>query len=186
MTLSVLDLFVLSMLDRGCQTPYDLQRQAGLSLGGTVPALRRLIKAGLLTCVDDETGTKRPRHHYRLTALGKERARKGWKEYLSGAKIPADLDSILRLADLAAHYRAPKIQIATFLKQAAQTRQRLVDEANLARAHRGRTAASSYVAFRLFLDIERFAAEASVLTRLAAGFKNSMSVHPDNEPLAGL
>ena len=68
----------------------------------------------------DETGTKRPRHHYRLTAKGKEKARKGWKEHLSGAKIPADLDSILRLADLAAYYRAPKIQIATFLKRAAR------------------------------------------------------------------
>jgi DNA-binding PadR family transcriptional regulator len=186
MTLSVLDLFVLSMLDRGCETPYDLQRQAGLSLGGTVPALRRLAKAGLLTLVDGDTGTKRPRHHYRLTASGKDKARKGWKERLSGAKIPADLDSILRLVDLAAHYRAPKKQIVTFLKQASQSRQRLVDEANLALAHRGRTAASSYVALRLSLDIERFAAEASVLARIAAGFKNSMSAHPDNEHLAGL
>ena len=155
MNLSALDLFVLSMLDRGCQTPYDLQRQAGLSLGGTVPALRRLTKAGLLTRVDDETGTKRPRHHYRLTASGKEKARKGWKEHLSGAKIPADLDSILRLADLASYYRAPKIQIATFLKRAARqgsgwSMRPILPYPTVARA------ASSYVAFRLILDIWSF------------------------------
>jgi DNA-binding PadR family transcriptional regulator len=173
MNLSALDLFVLSMLDRGCQTPYDLQRQAGLSLGGTVPALRRLIKAGLLTRVDDETGTKRPRHHYRLTAPGKEKAQKGWKEHLSGAKIPADLDSILRLADLAAHYRAPKIQIATFLQQAARTRRQMADEAGVALSHRQRGTASSYVTFRLSLDADRFTAEANVLAKLATGFKKS-------------
>src|ERR1700733_14201594 len=43
---SVLDLFILSLLDRGLETPYDLNRQGGLSLGSTVPALRRLESAG--------------------------------------------------------------------------------------------------------------------------------------------
>lgn len=173
MTLSVLDLFVLSMLDRGCQTPYDLQRQAGLSLGGTVPALRRLTKAGLLIRVDGDTGAKRPRHHYRLTAKGTDRARNGWEEHVGGAKIPADLDSVLRLADLASYYRAPKIRIATFLKQATRTRRQMADEAGVALSHRERGTASSYVTFRLRLDAGRFAAEAKVLARLAAGFKYS-------------
>ena len=48
MSLSVLDLFVLSLFDRGLETPYDLQRQAGVSLGSSVPALRRLEAAGLI------------------------------------------------------------------------------------------------------------------------------------------
>jgi hypothetical protein len=37
MTLSILDLFLLSMLDRGAQSPYELQRTAGVSLGAPFP-----------------------------------------------------------------------------------------------------------------------------------------------------
>jgi hypothetical protein len=43
MKLSVLDLFALSMLQRGLTTPYDLLRDAGLSQSASLPALSRLL-----------------------------------------------------------------------------------------------------------------------------------------------
>ena len=76
---SVLDLFILSLLDRGLETPYDLQRQGGLSLGSTVPALRRLAAAGLIRKREASEASKRPRHSYQLYAAGRNRAQK-WLE----------------------------------------------------------------------------------------------------------
>lgn len=116
MALSILDLFVLSMLDRGLATSYELQREAGLSLGGTLPALRRLTNAGLLIKAEAKSPTRRPRHEYRLTPPGKDKARKGWKEHLSAAKVAADVDSLLRLVDVADHYKAPRSEIVAFLR----------------------------------------------------------------------
>ena len=43
-----LDLFILALIDGGVSTPYELQKTAGLSQGATVPALQRLLKAGLV------------------------------------------------------------------------------------------------------------------------------------------
>lgn len=52
MIVSVLDIFLLSMLDRGAQSPYELQRMAGVSLGASVPSLRRLTASKLVTRED--------------------------------------------------------------------------------------------------------------------------------------
>jgi DNA-binding PadR family transcriptional regulator len=75
---SVLDLFILSVLDRGLETPYDLNRQGGLSLGSTVPALRRLETAGLVRKKAAVGSSKRPRHWFQLSAAGRKLARGGW------------------------------------------------------------------------------------------------------------
>ncbi len=112
MPLPVLDLFVLSLLDRGLETPYDLQKRAGLSLGATTPSLRRLLDAKLVTRSKDSGPGKRPRHAYELTARGKEEARQGWKLYLSPEHLPNDLDSILRIIDLAIHCRHAEEKVA--------------------------------------------------------------------------
>lgn len=66
MTLSVLDFFLLSMLDRGAQSPYELQRMAGVSLGASVPSLRRLTASKLVTRQEGTATTNRPRHEHML------------------------------------------------------------------------------------------------------------------------
>src|SRR5258708_23229447 len=74
---SVLELFILSVLDRGLETPYDLNRQGGLSLGSTVPALRRLETAGLVRKKAAVGSSKRPRHWFQLSAAVRQLARGG-------------------------------------------------------------------------------------------------------------
>ena len=122
MPCSVLDLFILSLLDRGLQTPYDLNRQGGLSLGSTIPALRRLKGAGLVRTLKPMGVSKRPRHSYQLSALGRTRVQNDWKTYLKSPR-QIDLDAVLRVADMAKHYNAKTTDIAAFLVTAASERQ---------------------------------------------------------------
>jgi DNA-binding PadR family transcriptional regulator len=118
---SVLDLFILSLLDRGLQTPYDLNRQGGLSLGSTVPALRRLTAAGLIKKREATGTSKRPRHTYQLSNAGRTQAREGWKKYLK-AHNQMDLDAILRVADMAHYYNAKAADIVEFLEAVVSER----------------------------------------------------------------
>jgi DNA-binding PadR family transcriptional regulator len=112
---SVLDLFILSLLDRGLQTPYDLQRQGGLSQGSTVPALRRLETAGLIRKRKGTGASKRPRHSYQLSAAGRTCAEDGWKMYLK-APNQMDPDAILRVADMAQYNNARTADMVEFFE----------------------------------------------------------------------
>lgn len=173
LTPSLLDLFVLSQLDRGLQTPYDLLQQGGLSLGSTVPALRRLGKAGLVRKkAAPEGSSRRPRHGYELSAAGRRLARTGWISLLKN-QPPSDLDAVLRLADLAQHYGAKMTAIESLLKRAAADRTALSK-----RGPRGKTndrvPSLHYVATRSGWDSGRLAAEA----RFLAGLAKSMSGLP--------
>ena len=91
MNLSVLDAFILSLLDRGLETPYDLQRQGGLSLGASTPELLRLVKAELVKRAEGASSTNRPRHQYQLTTTGKREARAAWKPFLNDSEPPPDI-----------------------------------------------------------------------------------------------
>jgi DNA-binding PadR family transcriptional regulator len=118
---SVLDLFILTLLDRGLETPYDLQRQGGLSLGSTVPALQRLAAAGLIRKRESSGTSKRPRHSYQLSALGRNRAKNGWKTRLKSPN-QMDLDAVLRVAYMAQYYNARTADIVEFFKAAVSER----------------------------------------------------------------
>jgi DNA-binding PadR family transcriptional regulator len=118
---SVLDLFILSLLDRGLETSYTLQRTGGLSVGSTVPALRRLEEAGLVRKTGGIVASKRPRYGYQVSAAGRKLARDGWKVHLR-APNHLDLDAVIRVADMARHYDASTAAIATFLDAAASER----------------------------------------------------------------
>ena len=165
MSLSLLDIFVLSLADRGLTTPYALQREGELSLGATTPSLRRLSKARLVVRDDAENATRRPRHEYRVTAAGRKAALTGWREHFDKVRIASDLDSVLRLVDLAVHYGAKRDEIVMFLKRAAEQR--------FSRARRAETVNSfgqgalSYQRTRWQCESARLEAEATVLSRLA-------------------
>ncbi len=170
MTLSILDLFLLSMLDRGAQSPYDLQQAAGVSLGASVPSLRRLTASKLVTRTEGTAATNRPRHEYRLTAAGKRAAKAGWKTYFQEASTGVDLDSLLRIVDMAFHYRAEKKMIKSFLKQAAQARALMAEKASLAERGVASADSASYLRMRASCDAARLRAEADALLSLAASF----------------
>jgi len=162
---SVLDLFILSVLDRGLETPYDLNRQGGLSLGSTVPALKRLETAGLVRKKAAVGSSKRPRHWFQRSAAGRKLARGGWIPLLKD-QPPSDFDAVLRLADMARHYRARPADIITFLEAAASERR------SSARVfeHRERRDSLGLVATREAWDVARLRAEAKFLEGLAQSF----------------
>ena len=173
---SILDIFVLSLLDRGLETPYELKRQGGLSLGASTPALRRLLKAKLVTLDEKASATNRPRHVYKVTRSGGETARVGWKPFLGTENLPADLDSVLRIIDMAAHYRADKRKVAAFVARAANQRQLLAEQAASAKAHAGQ--GFSYVTQRLNFDGARYRAEAMGLFEAASQLSRKNGEEP--------
>jgi len=176
MTLSVLDLFLLSMLDRGAQSPYELQHMAGVSLGASVPSLRRLTASKLVTREDGTAATNRPRHEYKVTATGKQAARTGWKVYFQEASTGLDLDSLLRIVDLASHYRAEKKTIKLFLKQAAGARALMAEKAGLAEKGFASPDKASYMRMRASCDAIRLRAEADALSSLATSIGSQRQV----------
>jgi DNA-binding PadR family transcriptional regulator len=118
---SVLDLYILSLLDRGLQTPYDLHSKGGLSLGSTLPALRRLEEAGLVRKKAPSGSSKRPRHCFQVSAAGRKMARGGWIQLLKD-QPPSDFDAVLRLVDIAQHYQAKDADVVAFLTAASSER----------------------------------------------------------------
>lgn len=164
MSHSVLDLFILSLLDRGLQTPYDLQRQGGLSLGSTVPALRRLAAASLIRKREATGASKRPRHSYQLSSSGRTRAHSGWKTYL---KTPnqMDLDAILRVADMAQHYNARTADIVEFLE--AVVSERKVPARSRLSDSDGRSGSLGHLTTLVAWNAARLKAEAKFLAALA-------------------
>ena len=73
----ILDVFIISLLERGIETPYDLNRQGGISLGASTPALKRLIDNKLIRRITEPAATKRRTHRYTLTEAGRELAHQG-------------------------------------------------------------------------------------------------------------
>ena len=176
MTLSVLDLFLMSMLDRGAQSPYELQRLAGVSLGASVPSLRRLTASKLVTREEGTAATNRPRHEYKLTAAGKQAARIGWKTYLQEASTSLDLDSLLRIVDMAFHCGAEKKAIKSFLKQAAGSRALMAEKAGLAEKGFASPDMASYMRMRASCDAIRLRAESDAFSSLATSLGSQRQV----------
>jgi DNA-binding PadR family transcriptional regulator len=69
--LNPLQALLLVFVKFGLSTPYDLMSQAGMSVGLTSPALKRLEKEGLLTCVSGP----RNRMRYSMTEKGEDKLR---------------------------------------------------------------------------------------------------------------
>jgi DNA-binding PadR family transcriptional regulator len=174
--LSILELFILSCIDRGRTTPYTMQREAGLSLGATSPTLPRLAKQGLVRRETGRTATNRPKHEYSLTPAGKEQVRAGWRAHIeTGDGLPADLDALLRLVDMAKHYGAKPGQLASLVKDAAVTRRQMSKRCSLELPRPDAKEAFGYRNIRAKLDAARYKAEAEGLSRLASDLDRKQS-----------
>jgi DNA-binding PadR family transcriptional regulator len=170
--MTVLELFILSQLDRGLETPYDLLHRAGISLGSSVPALRRQIEAGLIKREKEAPDSRRPRHVYKLTTAGKKQARTGWQQYLNQQPVSADLDEILRVCDVANHNAHDHTNISAFLDRAARDRSVLARQAQLL-FDRRTGLPLDYISTRARCDAERFESEGTVLSQLSVAIKKS-------------
>jgi DNA-binding PadR family transcriptional regulator len=110
-----LDLFVLALIADGVATPYELQKSAGLSQGATIPALQRLLEAGL---IEQSTPGARRRTEHRVTRDG--------RKFLTSESLAlinygpsGDLDADLRVALLALRAGANRRLAVDFLRKSA-------------------------------------------------------------------
>jgi DNA-binding PadR family transcriptional regulator len=165
---SVLDLFILSLLDRGLETSYDLQRSGGLSVGSTIPALGRLEEAGLVRKTGSPGASKRPRHGYQVSAAGRKLARSGWKAHLKSPNH-LDLDAVIRVVDMAQYCDASAAEIASFLDAAASERR---SPARLRRSRSNETGDSfEHMTRQGAWNVFRLKAEAKFLAGLAKSLR---------------
>ena len=162
----ILDLFIMSLLERGIETSYDLNRQGGISLGASTPALKRLINGKLIHRISGPAPGKRRSNRYSLTEAGRELAHQGWRPYFKELRVPADLDSVWRLVDLAMHYKLKQAQITAFLEQASHDRSALARQARARMVTRQQNPLS-YAATRSIWDSTRLEAEAQAMSSLA-------------------
>src|SRR4051812_253399 len=97
---SSLDLFLLGLINSGVNTPYLFRERARLSVGATLPALKRLEMERLITRGEK---LQRNRQEFKLTAAGKRKFRTQLsrlsQEYRDDP--PVDSESVLRVASLA-------------------------------------------------------------------------------------
>ena len=119
--LSILELFILTLLDRGMKSKYELQRRGGVSLGSSTPALLRMQAEKLVLQETAGVEGERKRHQIKLSKQGRHFARTAWKAFLMEAP-DLDLDSILRLIDISAGYGATAFELADFLRKMARER----------------------------------------------------------------
>lgn len=91
---SSLELLLLSFVQDGLSTPYDLKAKAGLSLGSTIPALTRLEQDGLLRSSERASRNSRS---FRLTPRGLKTLEE--QEWRTPPSTP-DPEGLLRIAYL--------------------------------------------------------------------------------------
>jgi DNA-binding PadR family transcriptional regulator len=164
--LAILDIYVLSMLDRGLQSQYELQKLGGLSLGASTPALKRLVSAGSVKQHKSEKTGKRIRFEFHLTASGRSQARTAWRRWFTPESLPSDLDALLRLVDLAVHYKQPQSEVLELLARATEQRQNHADIARGTSARLQQRRELSYPQLRAACDRLRLHAEAKALAAI--------------------
>jgi predicted transcriptional regulator len=110
-----LDLFVLALIDSGISTPYEFQKEAGLSPGATIPALQRLLETG---CVRQGKPGARGRTDYKIASAGKKLLKSAWRALIDDGPS-GDLDADLRVAMLALWAGGERSLAIDFLRQSA-------------------------------------------------------------------
>jgi DNA-binding PadR family transcriptional regulator len=165
---SSLEAFILALISQGVTTTYAFQTAAGLSLGATVPALKRLAEAGLV--IKKIIGR---RHEFTLTRDGKK-ALKTWDT--EKMRSLRDLDEVVRATFLTSLLSRNKLAPAKVLRQAAKVRRRMAEEQN-EEAERLRAELGSkfdlhaYQWMRALSEAARLTAEQAVLDKAAAAME---------------
>jgi DNA-binding PadR family transcriptional regulator len=166
---SDLELFVLGLVGRGISTPYTL-KSAGLSVGGSIPVLRRLQAQGFL-----RAGKEGPRRRleYAITAKGRDYLDREWPVLWTAAPS-GDFESILRTAALAQLMGEPKRAIISFVSKASTMRHSHSSQMASA-ANFGRDDPSGYTWMKELSEPLRKKAEAAALKRVATELRKLKS-----------
>jgi hypothetical protein len=139
--------------------------------------LQRLEAAGFVSKTGGITSSNQPRHGYQLSAAGRKLARTGWIPLLKDPP-PTDLEALLRLADLASHYKAKVADITSLFERAARERAVLSRRVSPGKANDG-VPSLLYVDTRNAWNSGRLVAEA----RFLAGLAKSVSGLPRKKSL---
>jgi DNA-binding PadR family transcriptional regulator len=171
--MSVLDLYILAMIEQGFETPYALHRNAKISLGASNPALKRLRKARLIVMEAESTSSNRPRHHYLLTSAGKRALDVAAKQSFETGTV-VDVDAALRAVVLAVMFNKPE-KARDILLEGAAARFSLAATRRL----ESKMAAVQLKSFgemgplKAFIETFRYAAEAQAFRELARSLKSA-------------
>jgi hypothetical protein len=160
-----LDLLILTLVDAGIDTPYRWQIQAGLSLGATLPAARRLLSRQL---VSERKPGPRGRREFRITRTGRTQL-KNIDQYLHAALLEnvGDMESILRLFAIALHAGRQDVA-AHLLQEAASEYDRRAGRAQKRASDSSQQdgVAALYLASMSHCDADRLMAQAASLRSL--------------------
>ncbi len=111
-----LDLIVLLLLQSGINTPYLLRSRAGISLGGSLPALKRLLGHGLIK--QGKQGL-RGRREFGLTRAGENELAQLDRHLQAALTEPVgDLESVLRLVACAIITGSKEVAVELLKKSA--------------------------------------------------------------------
>jgi DNA-binding PadR family transcriptional regulator len=159
---SVLDLFLLLLIEQKIDNLYDLKAQCGISVGAAHPALSRLVGNGLIRAT--ERGDRR-KQRYVPTPRGRRFLRAHWRQAVLSAPSTTtrDLESILRLAEIARHFRKSDLAGALLQRAAAERRERLAEAATIPARSSG---ARGYRAMANVCEAARLEAEMEAFHRL--------------------
>lgn len=172
---SSLEILLLSFVQQGLRTPYELKTRAGISLGSAVPALARLQRAGLLR--SSEPGARGSRT-YEITSAGARTLQNGWGKVLDSSA--SDPDSVLRAAYLAWRHGSAS-QARTVLEAAASNAAGLAKvaqaEAERFGAMMTRVNSEAYRQLRARLDSARLKAQVEAFETLARELVATKEAH---------
>jgi DNA-binding PadR family transcriptional regulator len=162
-----LDLIVLLLLQRGVNTPYLLRSRAGISLGGSLPALKRLLGQGLI-----KQGKQGPRgrREFALTRAG-ESELANMDHYLEAVltESAADLDSLLRVATCAIATGRKQVAVQALKKGSDEFQMRSADlRSTLPGLKQDADLADLYIAMTAHCAADRLQATGSSLRSLAS------------------
>src|SRR5262249_21178420 len=119
--LTALELFILAAVRQGLATPYELNTKAELSVGTSVPVLKRLRKEALLSVERAPRSSLR----YSLTSAGARALEESWRSLLDS--VPTDFQAVLRVAyTVLVVGESPEV-VKRYLSQAAKERQQLCE-----------------------------------------------------------
>jgi DNA-binding PadR family transcriptional regulator len=168
---SSLDLFLLGLINSGVDTPYLFRERARLSVGATLPALKRLEKMRLIVRGEK---LQRNKQQFKLTAAGKRSLRTQLSrlcvEYRDHP--PVDSESVLRVASLALAVGEQKMAFDVLRSASANRTTRISPPAKGIDVHLG-DIAESYSYFLATLKEAYLSAESEFLSKLLSDLSPS-------------
>ncbi len=170
--LTTLELFLLTLIGQGLNTPYQLKATAGLSVGATLPALNRLKERKLLQRAEVAARNKQ---EFEVTPLGKTIMISETKRLLAEAKTTplTDTESALRLAALA-FFNKKRDAAASLLESAGESRlQSTRTKGQVLAKISTADLPSLYRSLSETCEAARLQAEGHTLVALAAKFKKT-------------